>query len=131
MLTFYTFTCIWFNSKKNLYALTFRHTNWIEHKKIQNACNERLRKWQRYVFFCRNFNSFIRNDPNIDSNFFLKADIKRFLTDFYVDLPDEGGKAFKYCKQLVSIFLIWTNFDPILRVEIVSFYKIIEKSKLV
>lgn len=27
------------------------------------------------------------------------ADIKRFLTDFYVDLP-EGGKAFKYSKQL-------------------------------
>lgn len=35
-----------------------------------------------------------------------KADIKRFLTDFYTDLPDvgsqPGGKAFKYSKQLVT-----------------------------
>ena len=44
-----------------------------------------------------------------------KADIKRFLTDFYTDLPDDdgmagtsnghengGGKAFKYSKQLVN-----------------------------
>ncbi len=34
-----------------------------------------------------------------------KADIKRFLTDFYTDQPDigsqPGGKAFKYSKQLV------------------------------
>lgn len=38
-----------------------------------------------------------------------KEDIKRFLTDFYTDLPDvgsqPGGKAFKYSKQLVSIRL--------------------------
>lgn len=32
-----------------------------------------------------------------------KADIKRFLTDFYTDLPDEQGKAFKYCKQLRAL----------------------------
>lgn len=37
--------------------------------------------------------------------------IKRFLTDFYTDLPDDGtansgGKAFKYSKQLVNIFFI-------------------------
>jgi hypothetical protein len=36
-------------------------------------------------------------------DFFVIADIKRFLTDFYTDLPgDESGKAFKYCKQLVN-----------------------------
>ena len=33
--------------------------------------------------------------------YILKDDIKRFLTEFYTDLPDEGGKAFKYSKQLV------------------------------
>lgn len=36
-----------------------------------------------------------------------KADIKRFLTDFYTDLPDvgsqPGGKAFKYSKQLRDV----------------------------
>jgi hypothetical protein len=32
--------------------------------------------------------------------FLLLAAIKNFLTDFYTDLP-EGGKAFKYSKQLV------------------------------
>jgi len=38
-----------------------------------------------------------------------KNDIKRFLTDFYTDIPDEGmghdgvGKAFKYSKQLRDI----------------------------
>ena len=35
-----------------------------------------------------------------------KEDIKRFLTDFYTDLPDvgsqPGGKAFKYSKQMVK-----------------------------
>lgn len=32
-----------------------------------------------------------------------KDQVKRFLTDFYVDLPDDGGKAFKYSKQLRDI----------------------------
>lgn len=31
-----------------------------------------------------------------------KGDLKRFLTDFYTDLPDDGGKCFKYSKQLVN-----------------------------
>lgn len=37
-----------------------------------------------------------------------KTDIKRFLTDYYTDLPGDdggGGKAFKYSKQLVNFYL--------------------------
>ncbi len=40
-----------------------------------------------------------------------KADIKRFMTDFYVDKPGmdtQPGKEFKYSKQLVSSLYIIT-----------------------
>jgi len=32
-----------------------------------------------------------------------KDDLKRFLTDFYTDMPDQSGKSFKYSKQLREI----------------------------
>lgn len=38
-----------------------------------------------------------------------KTDLKRFLTDFYTDLPDDSGKVFKYSKQLVRNFVNLNN----------------------
>lgn len=43
----------------------------------------------------------LSNNVHFNQYVSFSADIKRFLTDFYTDLPDNSGKAFKYSKQLV------------------------------